>query len=61
MWYRHKGEQIDHWYRIECPKIDPHIFGQLTFDKGKKDNSLEKGWPFQQVVLELNGQMQIKF
>lgn len=31
------------WNRIHFPKIDPHLYGQLIFNKGAKlDNSMEK-------------------
>jgi len=26
----------DEWYRTENPKIDPHEYSQLIFDKGAK-------------------------
>lgn len=31
------------WNRVQVPKIDPHLYGQLIFDKGAwLDNSMEE-------------------
>ena len=27
---------MDQWKRIECPEVDPHIYGQLMYEKGAK-------------------------
>ena len=31
-----RGIDTDQWDRIDGPEIDPHIHGQLIFDKGAK-------------------------
>ena len=36
MWYWHKDTPIHQTKRKESPKINPHIYQQMIFDKGAK-------------------------
>ena len=56
VWYWQNYGQIDKSYRRQSPAIGPHIYSQLTFEKG---NAMEQRWSFQQMVLEqLDSHMQ---
>ena len=52
--YWHKDRHEDQWNKIESPKISPHIFSQLFFDRGAKDTQWEKDSLQQMVLGKLN-------
>ena len=37
VWWWHKNRYIDQWDARENPVIDPHVYGQLIFNKDSRN------------------------
>ena len=59
--YWHKDRHIDQQNRIESPEVNPHVYGQMIFNKDVKPIQWGKRQSFQQIVLgKLNIHLQKK-
>ena len=59
-WYWHKIRYIDKWNRIDCPEINPHLYGQLIFDKIGKNLQWGKDSLYDKCLKDWNRYLQKK-
>ena len=50
-WYWYRDRHVDQWNGIEELEMNQHTYGHIFFDKGAKNNPVEKRQHFQQMVL----------